>query len=114
MSGMPIGGWQTVDLGRYDSRIRSSPELSVHKFPFRERTPNNSESDTLCAFSAGYGRDECALARGGHCQGPGMARTRQRLNDAPLRPAQEQAGRQSDISGEVLRVRRLAETSTER
>jgi hypothetical protein len=37
MSGMPIGGWQTVDLGRYDTRIRGS--LNVHKFPFRERTP---------------------------------------------------------------------------
>jgi hypothetical protein len=37
------------------------------------------------AFAARDGRDECAVERCGYRQGPGMARTRERLHYPPLR-----------------------------
>ena len=58
----------------------------------------------LRAFDAGDGGDECAFKRGGYRQGAGMAGPRQCLHYPALRPAQEQAGGQPDVSCEVLSV----------
>ena len=52
---------------------------------------------TVRPFAARDGRDQCALARGRHRQGAGMARPRERLHYPPLRPAQEQARGQPDF-----------------
>jgi hypothetical protein len=58
----------------------------------------------MCPLDAGDGGHKRALKCGRHRQGPGVARLRQRLNHSPLRPSEEQARGQPDISCEVLKT----------
>ena len=58
----------------------------------------------LRAFAAGHGGDQCALARRRHRQGPGVAGPRQHRHHPPVRQTQPSPGRQSDVSGGVLKL----------
>jgi hypothetical protein len=84
---------------------RSGVHLPEHRHEVREADGRFGRGGRrLCPLDAGNSGDKRALQLGGHRQGAGMARARQRLHDAALRPAQDAAGGQSDISCEVLKT----------
>ena len=71
---------------------------------YGEETGISAEVNGLCVHSLrATAATNALVARSRHRQGSGMARPRQRVDDAPLRPAQEQARRQPVISREILR-----------
>ncbi len=89
--------------GHVRKSARSGLHLPQHRRKIwpRNRHSCRSERDlrTLDAHDRG---DECPLARGGFHESAGMDGPRECLHNPPLRPAQKQAGGQSDLSREVL------------
>ena len=90
--------------GRLDRHLDPA---SVYRNIVRQIRPRNRHQRrgqrAVRPFAARDGRHQRALARSRYRQGPGMARPRQRVDHAPLRPAQEQARRQPVVSREILR-----------
>ena len=89
--------------GRPRPPARSRLGLPQHRAEIRPGNRHQRRSERpLRAFAARHGGHQRALPRGRYRQGPGVARPRQRLHYAALRPAQDAAGGQPDVSGEVL------------